>query len=91
MRVGKGGLVSACIVIVCSVAGCCGSGARTMPCPDPAAGDGGSVRVDSPALDCPSKLCLVTPHDGGTTALCTRECASDHDCSALAVCLCREP
>lgn len=80
-------LVAAC-VFACAVASCCGAAtSNARPCAAPSsddAGDGGTdVRVVSPALDCPSRLCLVTPRADGPIALCTDECASDHDCAAM--------
>lgn len=76
-------------VVAWIVAGCCGGGAIGVPCADSAARDGG-VAVGSPALECPSRLCLVTRRDGGATALCTVECSSDHDCAGMANAYCRD-
>jgi hypothetical protein len=80
----------AVVVVVCWLGGCCGSAASTMPCGDPSDGDGGiGVSLATPALECPSKLCLITRRASGLTALCTTECASDGDCAALAGAYCK--
>jgi hypothetical protein len=62
-----------------------------MLCGDPSRGDGGvRVRLATPALECASKLCLITRRDAGfTVALCTTECSSDSDCASMAVAYCR--
>lgn len=76
-------------VAACIFACCCGAASIGVPCSDAAARDGGGVAVVSPALECLSRLCLVTKRDGGTTALCTVECSSDHDCAGMGTIYCR--
>lgn len=75
-------------VVACTLASCCGGASLAVPCADSAARDGG-VAVVSPALECLSRLCLVTRRDGGTTALCTVECSSDRDCAQMGDVYCR--
>jgi len=78
------------VVTACVLAGCCGAASDVASlCAAPSDGDGGSdVRLVSPALDCRSHLCLVTPRAGGPVALCTDECGSDHDCEAMGTAYC---
>jgi hypothetical protein len=48
--------------------------------PAPATGGGQVVAVSSPALECPSRICLGGTNAAGTGALCTAGCESDADC-----------
>jgi len=78
------------VAALCALgAGCCGSGAMGELCLDSAGGDGGAMHIVSPALECHSRLCLVTPRAGGATALCTTECSTDRDCEAMDGLYCR--
>jgi len=72
---------------VLCVAGCCGSPSLDMPCTGPPTGEG--VSIVSPALECRSRLCLVTRRDGVATGVCTVSCASDHDCASMDGLYCR--
>src|SRR4051812_18739833 len=45
------------------------------------------TQVSSPALECPTRLCLLQPsgsngQDGGDRATCTAPCDNDGDCDA---------
>lgn len=72
--------------LVVAVLGC-GPSQVGRPCEvgtTPVGGSSGQiVTVSSPALECPSRICLL-PGQGdnpqGTGALCTASCASDADC-----------
>jgi hypothetical protein len=54
------------------------------PCEIGTAGGGSSgqgATVSSPALECPSRLCLLAGQNAaGTGALCTADCESSQDC-----------
>jgi hypothetical protein len=78
-----GARVASLALAAALAAGCCGAAARGTPCIDPAPRDGGVAHVVSPALECHSHLCLVTPRDEGETAMCTVECANDDDCRGV--------
>lgn len=83
--IGASARVGIVAVLACSFACCCGTSPLGTPCIDPSVGAGPGVRVVSPALECRSRLCLVTKRAAGaTTASCTDECSSDHDCAAMA-------
>ena len=61
----------------------CNPNSVGRPCVDPvnAAVDG--IQISSPALECPSRLCLIEPLDGGAgRATCTASCQDDSDCAA---------
>jgi hypothetical protein len=51
---------------------------------NPDAGSSGTTAtITSPALECPSRICLLpaaTKNPGGTGPLCTAECDSNEDC-----------
>ena len=79
---------AAAYLFVLAVVGCCGSPAFEEPCSAPPGGDG--VSIVSPALECRSRLCLVTRRDGVATGVCTVECSSDHDCSGMDGLYCRD-
>jgi len=81
--IGASARVGIVAVVACSFVCCCGTSSLGTPCIDPAAGDGRGVSVVSPALECRSRLCLVTRRAAGATASCTAECSSDHDCVAM--------
>ena len=69
-----------------SVAGC-GPSQVGRPCEvgtTPLGGSSGQiVTVSSPALECPSRICLLPGADNmqGTGALCTASCETDTDCT----------
>jgi hypothetical protein len=74
-------------LLVLAAAGCCGSPALATPCSAPPRSDG--VSIVSPALECRSRLCLVTRRDGVPTGVCTDECSSDQDCAGMDGLYCR--
>jgi hypothetical protein len=47
------------------------------------AGTGTTATINSEALECPSRICLLPGNEQGanTASLCTAECSSDDDCS----------
>ena len=50
--------------------------------------DGGvtnGVKLSSPALECPSRLCLLTGANGMEHDLCTAPCTTNDDCSSGAI------
>lgn len=69
-----------------SVSGC-GPSQVGRPCEvgtTPLGGSSGQiVTVSSPALECPSRICLLPGADNvqGTGALCTASCETDTDCT----------
>jgi hypothetical protein len=72
----------------------CNTNSIGRPCVNPGGQPVKGVQVSSPALECPSRLCLLEPpsaaqgnvsqvSDGGAfRAICTASCNSDSDCSA---------
>src|SRR4051812_4469173 len=55
-------------------------------CVNPQGSDVRGTQISSPALECPSRLCLIQPPaansstDGGSRATCTAECDNTGDC-----------
>jgi hypothetical protein len=64
------------------------------PCVNPNDNPPSGTQLSSPALECPSRLCLIQQLDGGTPNLgasrntCTAACSSDSDCAAETAELC---
>jgi len=61
----------------------CNPNSIGRPCVNPLGSDVRGTQVSSPALECPSRLCLITPPTGMATAAratCTASCESDGDC-----------
>jgi hypothetical protein len=75
-------------LFVLALAGCCGAAALDAPCSAPPTSEG--VSIVSPALECRSRLCLVTRRDGVASGVCTVECSSDHDCAGMDGLYCRD-
>lgn len=58
-------------------------------CVNPQGSDVRGTQISSPALECPSRLCLIQPitnagpnaPDGGVRPICTAECGNDGDCT----------
>jgi hypothetical protein len=71
----------------------CNPNSIGRPCVNPQGSDVRGTQVSSPALECPSRLCLISPAngtspgavDGGGSseprATCTADCQSDGDCA----------
>jgi hypothetical protein len=66
----------------------CNPNSIGRPCVNPEGSDVRGTQVSSPALECPSRLCLIQPAnasgselDGGARATCTAECSNDGDCA----------
>lgn len=88
------GLIGA-VVVACNV------NAIGRPCVNPVGADAGvpGTQLSSPALECPSRLCLLQPPtessmiDGGLAsgarATCTASCESNDDCDAETKLFCR--
>jgi hypothetical protein len=79
----------ACVLVFAAVAtvGCGPSGGVGRPCEvgtTPLASSSGQVMtLSSPALECPSRICLLPGGNAipqGTGALCTASCETDADC-----------
>jgi len=81
----------------------CNPNSIGRPCVNPGGQAVLGTQVSSPALECPSRLCLLQPPnassgqtgaqsaDGGTyRATCTAECQHDNDCDAETKSLCKE-
>lgn len=74
----------------------CNPNSIGRPCVNPLGSDVRGTQVSSPALECPSRLCLIQPArsdtttDGGARATCTAECSDDGDCSAETTKFCKE-
>ena len=64
------------------------------PCSLGIPADGGDTTITSPALQCPSRICIlpqadhdprsakqIDDHRDGTTSLCTASCSGDGDCA----------
>ena len=69
----------------------CNPNSIGRPCVNAAGSVPAGTQVSSPALECPSRLCLIQPPgassaslgDGGLArSTCTAECENDDDCSA---------
>jgi hypothetical protein len=64
----------------------CNPNSIGRPCVNPQGNAVLGTQISSPALECPSRLCLITPNgpdvDGGIRDVCTAECGSDSDCTA---------
>jgi hypothetical protein len=69
----------------------CNPNSIGRPCVNPGGQAVKGVQISSPALECPSRLCLIEPagassgnvsgaDDGGFRATCTARCNSDSDC-----------
>jgi len=82
----------------------CNPNSIGRPCVNPGGQAVLGTQVSSPALECPSRLCLLQPPnastgqtgqtqggDGGTfRATCTAECQHDNDCDAETKQFCKE-
>jgi hypothetical protein len=65
----------------------CNPNSIGRPCVNAAMSVPSGTQVSSPALECPSRLCLIQPGsvagaDGGSHSTCTAGCSSDDDCEA---------
>jgi hypothetical protein len=70
----------------------CNPNSIGRPCVNPGGQAVLGTQVSSPALECPSRLCLLQPTDGGAQdggaqvsgyrATCTAECENNGDCEA---------
>ena len=71
----------------------CNPNSIGRPCVNPQGSDVRGTQISSPALECPSRLCLIQPisssggavADGGTAiprATCTATCDSNSDCDS---------
>jgi hypothetical protein len=69
----------------------CNPNSIGRPCVNPLGSDVRGTQISSPALECPSRLCLIQPPptksgsgnpDAGARATCTATCNHDSDCSA---------
>src|SRR5262245_42578415 len=75
------------LAALCGVASACDPPRHIgRPCEIGAAATGGSsgqiATSSSPALECPSRICLLAGQsDTGTGALCTATCESNEDCA----------
>ena len=65
----------------------CNPNSIGRPCVNPEGSAVLGTQVSSPALECPSRLCLIQPPsgsttdtDGGSRATCTAQCQSNGDC-----------
>jgi hypothetical protein len=74
----------------------CNPNSIGRPCINPLGSDVRGTQVSSPALECPSRLCLIQKTlvggvDGGERprATCTAPCNSDGDCSPETDSLCK--
>jgi hypothetical protein len=73
------------LVVLLAVAGC-GGPTHPIPCVNPAGAAAVGVTAISPALECPSRICLVAARPdagGGTLAICTASCTVDEDCRSM--------
>ena len=82
----------------------CNPNSIGRPCVNPGGQAVLGTQISSPALECPSRLCLLQPPnastgqtgqtqggDGGTfRATCTAECQHDNDCDAETKAYCKE-
>ena len=80
-------VAQALLAVVVITAGCTDNGVGRK-CINPS-GDGGilGTAVSSPALECPSRLCLLQGTGGGTPnrATCTIKCATNDDCAGASI------
>jgi hypothetical protein len=76
----------------------CNPNAIGRPCVNPQGSAVRGTQITSPALECPSRLCLIQPPnassgstdtDGGSRATCSALCGSDDDCSAETTQFCK--
>jgi hypothetical protein len=77
-------------VVVGAALFACNPNSIGRPCVNPGGEAVAGTQVSSPALECPSRLCLITAPgtasgnvtgvDGGFRAACTAECQHDSDC-----------
>lgn len=88
-------LLLSAVVFFAALTGGCNPNSIGRPCVAPT-GDGGApiaingTDVSSPALECPSRLCLIQQTSGGAGGAdagssrntCTASCSSDSDCEA---------
>ena len=65
----------------------CNPNSIGRPCVNPQGSDVRGTQISSPALECPSRLCLIQPpaanssvDGGGARATCTAECDNTGDC-----------
>jgi hypothetical protein len=76
----------------------CNPNSIGRPCVNPGGQTVSGTQISSPALECPSRLCLLQPSadtgqgsDGGTfRATCTASCQDDSDCDAETKAFCKE-
>jgi hypothetical protein len=86
-------------VVVGTLLFACNPNSIGRPCQNPGGQAVGGTQVSSPALECPSRLCLieaagtatgnVTGVDGGFRSTCTALCNSDGDCDPETTALCK--
>jgi hypothetical protein len=80
-------------VVVGAALFACNPNSIGRPCVNPGGQTVAGVQISSPALECPSRLCLIEPagassgnvtgsDDGGFRATCTATCDHDNDCDA---------
>jgi hypothetical protein len=80
------------LLVGCALVAACNPNSIGRPCVNPNNQPVRGVQLASPALECPSRLCLIEPPnaaagdvtglDGGTPrATCTSACAHDADCT----------
>jgi hypothetical protein len=79
----------------------CNPNSIGRPCVNPQNSAPLGTQVSSPALECPSRLCLLTPPnassgmagsgaiDGGVRATCTASCDTNDDCDPETTALCK--
>src|SRR3954471_21462161 len=63
----------------------CNPNSIGRPCVNPGGQAVLGTQVSSPALECPSRLCLLQPasgQDAGFRATCTADCENNGDCDA---------
>ena len=67
------------VFLVVGLLGC--SNAVGRPCVNPGGQPVNGTQLSLPALECPSRLCLIEPAEmGGSRATCTADCEGDGDC-----------
>lgn len=70
----------------------CNPNSIGRPCVNPLGSDVRGTQISSPALECPSRLCLIQPTggtDGGARATCTAACDDNGDCEAETTAFCQ--
>jgi hypothetical protein len=89
------------VLVALSVAAvACNPNSIGRPCVNPGKQRVEGVQVSSPALECPSRLCLIASTqtdsanaagtaDGGVRATCTARCQHDSDCDAETKAFCK--